>query len=217
MSGDYVLLKPGKNSNNLLKIKRTELFELLNAGLKEYFNDYTSNFALCIDSIPLISKRLFMHYNSQLFEYSKRPDVKLYLTDSLNKVLTMEEKTFLSMDQYMAFISTDPEDPSVGHDTIILADYNMKDTAKEQAIFFMITIKDFRIILQTISCGLQRTSVGFMPFIVPYGYLPFAENMVYTPAELNRLNSILRIKMSDDLSIYKTNEEMYDDYFGGDD
>ncbi len=213
ISGEYILLKPFKGSNNLLKLKRSELFALLNTEQKEYFTSYTSSFALCIDSIPKVSRRIFDNYNVELFEYSKKPTVKLFINDSMNSVWTNEEKENLSKDEMSAFLSTDPDDPTIGRDTLILVDYNLRDTMKEQAIILMMNIENFKLHVNAISCGMERKLMGVMAYTIPFGYLPYAENAPYSATEMLVLNAVMHLKMADALNNHTNYEDMYDDYF----
>lgn len=214
-SVDHILLKPFKENNNLLKLNRSELFAFLNKEQISYFTVYTSNYMLCIDSIPRVSKRLFDNFNRGLFEFSKLPSTVLYSNDSLNHTCTTSEKENLAREELVVFISTDSEDPTIGRDSIVNIEYNILDTTREHALILTGECYNYSVKVRTISCGFERGVSELAKMMIPFGYLPYDEYLPYSTKQFEMLDAIIQLQMLDRLNTEPYNMYHYEEYFDG--
>ncbi len=213
-SGEYVLLKPFKQKTNLLKLKMTELMAMLNAEQQMYFKLYTSGAMLCLDSIPNISRRVFTDFNVQLFKYSQLPNSIVYANDSLKTKLSIDQKMTKSQVERVVFISTDKNDLTIGIDSVIYTDYEIRDTNINQAIIATFEVNGVASKVKAISTGMASLQGIFQSLVVPYGFVAMTDAQVYTKEQWLVLNAIMNYKISDRLNERSYYYEMYNDYFG---
>ncbi len=215
ISGDYILLKPFKGQSNLLKLKKTELFDLIEDAAKSYFKLYISNYMVCIDSIPNMSERLLNRFNSKLFDYCKLPSTNIYANDSLKTIMTQSDKEMKCRIDIVTLVHDPkyPNDPYMYLDTVMFKDYDIKDTNIRQAIVFAIEVKDLNTKVMAISSGINRGAPGYSDMILPYGFLPYPSSLFFDENDLSVIKNVLQIKLMDRLNESENFEGIYDDYF----
>jgi len=213
-SGEYLLLKPFKEKSNLLKLKKAELMAMLNAEQQMYYKLYTSGSLLCLDSIPTISRRVFTDFNAQLFKYSQMPNSIVYANDSLKTKLSVDQKKTKSEVERVVFISTDASDLTIGIDSVIYTDYEIRDTNINQAIIATFEVNGVSSKVKALATGMAKFQGMFQSLLVPYGFVAISDAQVYTKEQWLVLNAVMNYKIIDRLNERSFYYEMYNDYFG---
>lgn len=213
-SGEYLLLKPFRAQTNLLKFKKSEFMGLLNAEQKMYVELYTSASMLCLDSIPNVSRKVFTDFDAQLFHYSQKGNSVVYYNDSLKTQMSIDEKIRKSMVEKVVFIPSDPEDKTIGYDSVIVTPYNIRDTNINQAIIATFEVNGVAVKVKAIAAGMASLQGLFQSLLVPYGFVPVSDVQVYTKERWLVLNAVMNYKIVDRLNERSYYYEMYNDYFG---
>ena len=213
-SGEYLLLKPFKEKSNLLKLKKSELMAMLNLEQQMYFKLYTSGAMLCLDSIPNVSRKVFTDFNAQLFKYAQLPNSIVYANDSLKTKLSIDQKKTKCQVERVVFIASDKNDPTIGIDSVIYTDYEIRDTNINQAIIATFEVNGVASKVKAISTGMASLQGMFQSLIVPYGFIAITDTQVYSKEQWLVLNAIMNYKIIDRLNERSYYYEMYNDYFG---
>ena len=213
-SGEYFLLKPFKEKSNLLKLKKTELMAMLNLEQQMYFKLYTSGAMLCLDSIPNVSRKVFTDFNVQLFKYSQLPNSIVYANDSLKTKMSIDQKKTKCQVERVVFRSTDKNDLTIGIDSVIYTDYEIRDTNINQAIIATFEVNGVASKVKAIATGMASLQGMFQSLVVPYGFVAITDAQVYTKEQWLVLNAVMNYKIIDRLNERSYYYEMYNDYFG---
>ncbi|MDI1235111.1 MAG: hypothetical protein PSX81_12580 [bacterium] len=211
-SGDYLLLKPFKDKTNLLKLKKTEVMALMNSEQQQYFKLFSSGAMLCLDSLPKTSRKVFTDFNSQLFAYSQLPNSLVYVNDSLETKLSIEQKKSNSQVEQIYFIA-DADDPTMGIDTVVYSDYNIRDTNINQAIIAAFEVNGVALKVKALATGMSRLQGQFQNLVSPYGFIPYSDAVVFNREQWQVLNAVMNYKICDRVNERSFYDEMYNDYF----
>ena len=213
-SGEYLLLKPFKEKTNLLKLKKAELMAMMTTEQQMYFKLYTSGAMVCLDSIPNVSRKVFTDFNVQLFKYSQLPNSIVYTNDSLKSKMSNDLKIRKSYVENVVFIPTDPEDKTIGIDSVTATPYDIRDTNINQAIIATFEVNGVASKVKAISTGMSSLQGMLQSLVVPYGFVAMTDAQVYTKEQWLVLNAIMNCKIIDRLNERSYYYEMYNDYFG---
>ena len=213
-SGEYFLLKPFKEKSNLLKLKKAELMTMLNLEQQMYFKLYTSGTLLCLDSIPSISRKVFTEFDAQLFKFSQLLNSIVYANDSLKTKMSIDQKKTKCQVERVVFIASDKNDPTIGIDSVIYTDYEIRDTNINQAIIATFEVNGVASKVKAIATGMASLQGMFQSLVVPYGFVAITDAQVYTKEQWLVLNAVMNYKIIDRLNERSYYYEMYNDYFG---
>lgn len=207
---DYVLLKPFKDNNALIRFNKNEFTQALNEDERFYLQLFTSLGALNIDSIPEISWRHFTRLDKVLFEYSKSTGTTLFKDDSLKYPLNEDEKFKLRHFLVVRFMPADPENPLDGKDTAIFEPFNPADTLNSQSIIITMQYADLKLQIKTFSVGMQYRN-DEQP--TPYGYLPDNDYLPWSLSEREWVKAILSLRIQMLLNEDADLTEQYREFF----
>lgn len=211
---DYVLLKPFKHKNNLLRFNKSELMGLLNSDEQLYMKWFNSGGTVHIDSIPEISWRLFTQLNSSLFNYSKAEASFLFKTTALDSVMNKSEKFDAGHYYQTVFINENPNDPFDGKDTFFKVEYNVMDTLKRQAIIVTLSLTQLQLQALAISVGMDVYSQGAAgDDFKPFGYLSIEKGLPWNEEEKAWIFGVLYLKVNELIDEDSDLRNLYADYF----
>ena len=108
--------------------------------MKQYLAMYAVNQVVYFESIPKSSANILIRFNKQLFNEGQKPSTILYKTDSLITPFSQIEKANRGSYDYPAFVSTDPNDPTKGHDTLVKvpASFTLNDSSNYQYLYYVL-------------------------------------------------------------------------------
>lgn len=114
--------------------------KLLNEDMKQYLGMYAVNQVVYLENIPQSSANILIRFNKQLFNEGQKPTTILYKTDSLITQFSQIEKASRGSYDYPAFVSTDPNDLSKGHDTLVTvpASVTLNDSSNYQYLYYVL-------------------------------------------------------------------------------
>ena len=129
--------------------------KLMNEEMKQYLGMYAVNQVVYLESIPQSSANILIRFNKQLFDEGQKPTSILYKTDSLISTFTASEKLSRGSYDYPAFVSTDPNDPSKGHDTLVTvpASVALNDSSNYQYLYYVLKGNASNLHLEAISAA----------------------------------------------------------------
>jgi len=129
--------------------------KLMNEEMKQYLGMYAVNQVVYLESIPKSSANILIRFNKQLFDEGQKPTSILYKTDSLISTFTASEKLSRGSYDYPAFVSTDPNDPSKGHDTLVTvpASVTLNDSSNYQYLYYVLKGNASNLHLEAISAA----------------------------------------------------------------
>ncbi len=131
-----------KTSKNAPKISfdYLQFQKLLNEEMKQYLGMYAVNQVVYLANIPQSSANILIRFNKQLFNEGQKPTSVLYKTDSLISTFSASEKASRGSYDYPAFVSTDPNDPAKGHDTLVTvpASVTLDDSSNYQYLYYVL-------------------------------------------------------------------------------
>jgi hypothetical protein len=129
--------------------------KLMNEEMKQYLGMYAVNQVVYLESIPQSSANILIRFNKQLFDEGQKPTSILFKTDSLISTFTASEKLSRGSYDYPAFVSTDPNDPSKGHDTLVTvpASVTLNDSSNYQYLYYVLKGNASNLHLEAISAA----------------------------------------------------------------
>ena len=128
--------------------------------------------------------------------------------------MSNELKVRKSFVEKVVFIPTDPEDKTIGYDSVIATPYEIRDTNINQAIIATFEVNGVTSKVKAISTGMASLQGLFQSLVVPYGFIAMTDAQVYTKEQWLVLNAIMNYKIIDRLNERSYYYEMYNDYFG---
>ena len=162
---------------------------LLNAEQKLYLKLYQSKGDIRYENIPSKSAELLLNLNLKLHKDGIKPITILYKNDSFKSTYTLQEKKNRGGNEMLVFIQTDPNDPTIGIDSVYYTSYNetASDTSKYQAICFVMSQTGAAFKLEALSAGFENTSYYnsnyFIRNMLPYGYMKYPLITALNPTE----------------------------------
>lgn len=186
-----VMVKTGLNSQTMV-FSLSEFNSLLNTDMRLYLDFYKTGQEVLYSSIPARSSVIMRDINIKLHKEGKSPSSKVYRTDSLTGLYSQEEKDSRGITEYPAFISTDPDDLSVGRDTTVVVqlEESMKDSSRYQTLFFAMHGSASHLKLTGLSAG-YMVSVGGFGLSLHYGFLEYGSIKSLSSAERALVESSL--------------------------
>lgn len=187
-------------------------YTLLNAEQKNYLKMYHNEGNVELKMIPIISSQLLTKLNLKLYEEGKKPTSLLYKNDSLKSTYNLKAKNQRGTQEVIAFISSDPKDPTMGYDTIWSIPYSesLKDTSKYQGLVFMFNQTGPTLKLEALSAGFEMIFYWQKKrHIEPYGYLKYPTITSLLPHEKNFLENCITSSIQSKVKLYDPNLEMY--------
>jgi hypothetical protein len=148
--------------------------KLLNEEMKQYLGMYAVNQVVYFESIPQSSASILIRFNKQLFNEGQKPATVLYKTDSLITPFSQIEKASRGSYDYPAFVSTDPNDPTKGHDTLVTvpADVALNDSSNYQYIYYVLKGNASNLHIEAISAAymlpIQEFQLSFYQGFMKY-------------------------------------------------
>jgi hypothetical protein len=159
-----------------LYFKKSEFMDALSDGQYSYLNNYAENGEVVFRNIPSKTHQLLQNINIELLNESRMESSELYKTDTLLNLFSKEDKKSRGNSENPVFISTDPNDPTQGYDSVytINLEENMKDSGSFQGIFFALKGDLSNIQLSGISSGFSPYIFGVhIPYAQPFGFLKY--------------------------------------------
>ena len=148
--------------------------KLLTEEMKQYLGLYAVNQVVYFEKIPQTSAHILIRLNQQLFKEGQKPASILYKTDSLNTTFTAVEKASRGSYEIPAFLSTDPNDPTKGYDTLVTvpASVTLNDSSNYQYIYYVLKGNASNLHLEAISAGymlpIQEFKLSFYQGFMKY-------------------------------------------------
>lgn len=164
------------------------------------------------DSIPLISKKLIFDLNLQLYRESSNSLSVAYINDSLKTLLTKEQKLTRGGLEVVVFIHTDPDDPTIGIDSVYYIPYEtqIKDSLRYIGINYVLSFANSSFSISALSSTYESLRSIKTYNLYPFGYLKINEIQTLTLSEINFITYLIRFSMNDKL---KTHREILNLYF----
>ncbi|MEZ4804526.1 MAG: hypothetical protein R2852_03320 [Bacteroidia bacterium] len=159
-----------------LYFNKSEFMDALSDGLSSYLNNYSENGEVEFRNIPLKTHQLLQSINMDLVKESRLETSELYKTDTLINLFSKEDKKSRGNAENPVFISTDPDDPTQGYDSVYTTNLeeSMKDSGSFQGIFYSLKGDMSNIQLSGISCGFSPYVFGVhIPYAQPFGFLKY--------------------------------------------
>lgn len=166
--------------------------KLLNEEMKQYLGMYAVNQVVYLENIPQSSANILIRFNKQLFNEGIKPTSILYKTDSLISKFTESEKLNRGNYDYTAFLSTDPNDPSKGYDTLVTvpASVTLNDSSNYQYIYYVLKGNARNLHVEAISAAfmlpIQQFKLSFYQ-----GFMKYKGVMSLSAFEKSFLESII--------------------------
>jgi hypothetical protein len=148
--------------------------KLMNEEMRQYLGMYAVNQVVYLNNIPQSSANILINFNKQLFYEGQKPTSVLYKTDSLISTFTASEKLSRGSYDYPAFVSTDSNDPSKGHDTLLTvpASVTLNDSSNYQYIYYVLKGNASNLHIEAISAAymlpIQEFQLSFYQGFMKY-------------------------------------------------
>ncbi len=162
---------------------------LLNAEQKTYLKLYQTNGDIRYANIPSKSAELLLNFNMKLYNLGALPGTLLYKNDSLKSTYGIQDKKTRAREEIVVFIQTDPNDPTIGYDSVYYKDYrsNVTDTNKYQAMCFVMSQTGAAFKLEALGAGYVVKSYYNQEYIISsagvYGYIKYPLATTLNPTE----------------------------------
>jgi hypothetical protein len=166
--------------------------KLLNEEMKQYLGIYAVNQVVYLNNIPQSSANILISFNKRLYSEGQKTTTTLYKTDSLISTFTQIEKSNRGIYDYPAFVSTDPNDPAKGHDTLVSvpASVTLDDSSNYQYIYYVLKGDASNLHLEAISAAymlpIQLFKLSFF-----HGFMKYKTIMSLTAYEKAFLESMI--------------------------
>lgn len=148
--------------------------KLLNEEMKQYLVMYAVNQVVYFEGIPKSSANILIRFNKQLFNEGQKPSTILYKTDSLITPFSQIEKANRGSYDYPAFVSTDLNDPTKGHDTLVKvpASFTLNDSSNYQYLYYVLKGNANNLHIEAISAAymlpIQDFQLSFFQGFIKY-------------------------------------------------
>jgi len=215
VTGQQVKVRTDKQAKELV-FAAAEFSKLLNAEQSLYLELYKTEGLLLMERIPVKSLMLMLDFNLLLHLEGKQSTAKLYKNDSLNSVFSDYDKANRGTTDYPVFLSTDPNDPTVGRDTFVqvpLAE-SIKDSSKYQCLYFVINGDASNLHLEALSAGFMVTLSDMQTGLnLYYGFLRYKTISSIKPAEKALIESSLLCLIEGRLLPFNSDYDAYMEKF----
>jgi hypothetical protein len=194
---DLINLKVHRDSSNI-QLKMAGFYTLLSPDNKLYLKLYMNVAADC-DSIPARSRRILQSINLKLYKQGMLTKSKVYKNDSFTHPLTQKEKQETGSETYMAFISTNPNEPTEGRDTQITQSFGVTLGFSElkQTLYFTISQNADQWKLNALSPAYPIQFNGITLGYMPWGFMNSKEIKLLDENERNLLNTSIGFTIED--------------------
>ena len=166
----------------IVSVDFNEAKQILNTSELMYLNAFKSNGVCALKQMPKTSAHVLMSLNIDLYKTSILPNTKVYKTTVLDEQLSLEEKLKRGEDAYVAFISTDPDDPTIGVDTTVITPclIGLEDSTQTQFLYYLLQVNIPQITLQCVSASFN-TAIQDKYLNRLFGYTPIKELQSLNP------------------------------------
>lgn len=215
VTGQQVKVRTDKQAKELV-FAAAEFNKLLSAEQSLYLNLYKNNSLVLLDGIPETSQLLMQDINLRLHLEGKLAGTKLYKTDSLTSVFSEYDKANRGSTEIVAFISTDPNDPTIGRDTTMympLAE-TMKGSDNYQCIYFILNGDASNLHLEALSAGFMVTLSDMQTGLnLYYGFMRYKTISNINPDEKALIESSLLCLIEGRLLPFNSDYDAYMEKF----
>jgi len=112
-----------KGTKTEYQFRKTELYKLLKDEVKQYISYYQRHHRLVEDSIPLISRQIIDRLNQKTLKDLSDTNHTVYYSSDFASMMEKSRQLYLKSSycevQFVTFVANDPEDPTVGYDSIL--------------------------------------------------------------------------------------------------
>lgn len=215
ISDNEVVVRVNENGNDLA-FDKNEFYKLLNDDQKLYLATFSNGNKLAFKSIPTRAFEIIMNMNTKLHTESIDAKTELYLNDSMVSIFDLETKQKRGSIEYTAFVSTDANNPTIGHDTIVAdpISNHFKDTSKIQSLHFVFAGAPDKLSLYGISCG-YTPNIGGIKFSssFAFGFIKYSNVKSLEKTEKQLLESCILHSIKNNLNKRVGDVPYYIEYF----
>lgn len=215
ISDTEVIIRVNENGNDLA-FDKNEFYKLLNDDQKLYLATFAVGNKLAFKSIPTKAFEIIMNMNTKLHTESIDAKTELYTNDSMVSIFDLETKQKRGNIEYPAFVSTDANNPTIGHDTIVVEPLNIhfKDTSKNQSLHFVFAGDPNNLSLYGISCG-YAFYLGGVQFAnsFAFGYIKYSNVKSLVKTEKQLLEKCIFHSIKNNLNKRVGDIDYYIEYF----
>jgi hypothetical protein len=198
------------------QFEKASVYKMLSKENLMYLDKYADKGLVLFNKIPSKSLDLMTSFNMKLYNESCKTESELFKTDSLLSRYSVEEKTQRSSEEIVTFISTDPNDPTIGMDTIYLQPLNMPDTSGSQGVFYFLKGEKpgFNLSIAAIASGYHPRfmSIAVSP-LIPFGLLKYDKVQPIIKDEKMMMEECLRLCLQNKLAPHQNDYDAYIEAF----
>jgi hypothetical protein len=171
---------------------------VLNTEELNYIQMYADNEKVYFDSIPSKSRQILIALNLKLHKEAALESTKTYITDSLNKLLPFEQKEWRGSLEVTVFISTDPEDPTIGLDSFYLVPYEdqIKDSSHYLGLSYVFMSTTMNYTLVALSSTFEIIDYSNTYNLLSYGYVNINDIHALSIQEMQMINYCIWFSMN---------------------
>lgn len=170
-------------------VTKSQLMQILSPENTLYLQFFKEQQSITYNNIKTVSSNLYFNLFDKLYNYSISENSKLYQTDSLTRTLSLIEKEDKNKVEIVTFIKTDPEDSTIGKDSVYYIKYNSKIKHYKNEIYCnnFFELNSYKI--NSIACARSYLIYGNETFPIPIGFINFKEaNLTFTNNEIQFIN-----------------------------
>ncbi|MBL7838292.1 MAG: hypothetical protein JNM67_12305 [Bacteroidetes bacterium] len=198
-----------------IKIEPT-FIKNLNEEELAYLSVFDKGGKAYFDSIPMISQKLIFDLNLRLYKEASNPSSVSYINDSLTTLLTQEQKLTRGGFEVVVFISTDPNDPTIGLDSVYYIPYEnqINDSSRYIGINYVMSFSNLSFSIAALSSTFESMRSIRSYNLFPYGYLKIDTIQTLSPSEMQFIFYLIRFSINDKLKTHKETLNEYLKTFG---
>lgn len=177
------------NLSDEYSVIKSQLMKILSPENTLYLQLFKEQQSITYNNIKTVSSNLYFNLFDKLYNYSISENSKLYQTDSLTRTLSNIEKEEKSKVEIVTFIKTDPEDSTIGMDSVYYIKYNSKIKHYKNEIYCnnFFDLNSYKI--NSIACSRSYLIYGIETFPIPIGFINFKEaNLTLNNNEIQFIN-----------------------------
>lgn len=191
-------------------------FKYLSKEEISYLNQFDIAGKAYYDSIPLTSQKRIFEINLRLYREASAISSTTYLNDSLTTRLSLEEKPKRGGIEVVVFIQSDPNDPTIGYDSLYYIPYEnqIKDSSRYIGINYVMSFSNLSFSIAALSSTFESMRSIRSYNLFPYGYLKIDTIQTLSPSEMQFIFYLIRFSMNDKLKTHKETLNEYLKTFG---
>jgi hypothetical protein len=198
----------------LVNFDAKEVTSLLNSNELLYLQLYSNGEQCLLSNIPAKSFDLLMAVNIELYKASVIPGALVYKNIELSELMSEKEKLERGNDSSPVFISTDPDDPTIGYDSLLITPCLalLNDSSQMPLVYYTVNLTSKVIKLSGVSASFYGNIQGFKINFY-FAFLPIEKLILEHKALQTLLEDCIVFHMQNNLSFSSPYKENYERLF----